>query len=292
MTVSDSAILVTGASGQIGGAVLHLAQQQGINVWAPDRSELDLSATETIASALRGKSLSAVINCAAYTAVDKAESEPELVERVNAAAPRVLAEETARRGVPLIHVSTDYVFDGLKTEPYLETDAVNPVSVYGKTKQAGEAAIRLANPRHAIVRTAWVLSAGGANFLNTMLRLGRDRAEVSVVDDQSGCPTAAGDIAAALLSVARELGDRHGTWHFVNRGAATWHGLAAHIFAETKKRELPTPVLRAILTSEYPTPANRPANSRLATGLIEKDFSIFPRPWQEAIDQILAQRLR
>jgi dTDP-4-dehydrorhamnose reductase len=291
LIVADSTILVTGASGQVGGAVVRQALQQGLSVWAPNRSALDLSATESIVAALRDKSLSVVINCGAYTAVDKAEYEPELAERVNAIAPLVLAEETAKRAIPLIHVSTDYVFDGRKIGHYVETDAVNPVSVYGKTKEAGEAAVRAVNPAHAIVRTAWVLSADGANFLNTMLRLGKERAEVSVVDDQSGCPSAADDIAMSLLTIAKELGDRCGTWHFVNRGEATWYGLAAHIFAETKKRGLPTPVLQAIPTSEYPTPASRPANSRLATDSIERDFSIVPRPWQEAIDQILAQRL-
>ena len=287
----ESTILVTGASGQVGSVVARLAADHGWDVWAPDRSELDLSRPATISAALTGKMLSSVINCAAYTAVDRAEAEPELAKRVNAIAPTILGEETARRRIPLIHISTDYVFDGTKDGLYMEMDGVNPVSVYGKTKEAGEAGVRAANPNHAIIRTAWVLSSGGSNFLNTMLRLGTERPEVSVVADQLGCPTVAGDIAAALIAVLEKLGDRGGTWHFVNSGEVSWHGLAEHIFAETRRRGMPTPLLNAIATVDYPTPARRPSNSRLATGLIERDFGIMPRPWQESVDQILAERL-
>ena len=289
--MSRSVVLVTGASGQIGGAVVRLAADHGLDVWNPNRSELDLSQPDSLADAIGDISLSAVINCAAYTAVDKAEVEPELAKIINTDAPHILGEITARMKIPLIHVSTDYVFDGRKREPYAETDPVNPVSVYGVTKQAGEAAVRATNPNHAIIRTAWVLSSGGANFLNTMLRLSKERAEVSVVEDQLGCPSAADDIAAALIAVAKDLGNRAGTWHFVNRGEASWHGLAAHIFSETARRGLPTPVLHAISTADYPTAACRPANSRLATNLIEQEFSITPRDWLKAIDEILAERL-
>lgn len=289
--MAEPTILVTGASGQVGGAVARLAADRGLRVWAPGRAELDLSKPATISSALTGKLLSAVINCAAYTAVDKAESEPELAELVNAIAPTILGKETARRQIPLIHISTDYVFDGTKDGPYVEGDRVNPVSAYGKTKEAGEAGVRTENSNHAIIRTAWVLSSGGTNFLNTMLRLGKERPEVPIVADQWGCPTAVGDIAGALIAIVEKLGDRGGTWHFVNSGEASWHGLAEHIFAETKRRGMPTPLLNAIATADYPTLARRPSNSRLATGLIERDFGIIPQPWQHAVDQILAERL-
>jgi dTDP-4-dehydrorhamnose reductase len=284
-------ILVTGASGQVGGAVARLAASHDIEIWAPGRADLDLTDERKIIAAVAQTKWAAIINCAAYTAVDKAETEPELAEAVNAAAPAVWARETARIGIPLVHVSTDYVFDGSKPVPYVESDSVNPLGVYGRTKEAGEAAIRLVHPNHAIIRTAWVISAGGANFLNTMLRLGAERAEVKVVDDQLGCPSSANDIAAALLHVTATLGDGSGTWHFVNSGEATWHGLASHVFTETKRRGLPTPALTPIATAEYPTPAQRPANSRLATEAIERDFEITPKPWQEAIDAILAERL-
>lgn len=285
-------ILVTGASGQVGSAVVRLAKSRSWSIWAPARTELDLAEPTAIESVLAGKSksLTAVINCAAYTAVDRAESEPELAERVNALAPRILAEATAKLQIPLLHVSTDYVFDGSKESPYLESDRVNPISMYGKTKEAGEAGVRAANPNHAIIRTAWVLSAGGSNFLNTMLRLCKERREVSVVADQFGCPTSASDIASALLTIVEKLGERGGTWHFVNSGETTWYGLADYIFAKMARRGLPTPSLNAITSAEYPAPAKRPANSRLATGLIEQDFSIAAQPWQDAVDQILAER--
>lgn len=275
----------------MGSAVVRLAENCGRTVWAPSRSDLDLSDPTTITSALAGKRLAAVINCAAYTAVDRAESEPDLAMRVNALAPTIIAQETARRQIPMIHVSTDYVFDGLKDGPYVEDDKVNPVSIYGKTKEAGEAGVRAYNPNHAIVRTAWVLSSNGPNFLNTMLRLGQERSEVSVVADQLGCPTGADDIAAALIEIADKLGNRGGTWHFVNRGAASWHSLAEYIFVETRRRGIRTPSLNAIMTADYPTPALRPSNSRLATGLVERDFGIEPQVWQDAVKQILSERL-
>jgi dTDP-4-dehydrorhamnose reductase len=289
--VSNDTILITGGSGQVGGAIARLAERQGLRIWTPTRTELDLASPTSITSAISERPIAAVINCAAYTAVDKAEAEPELAEAINAIAPRLLAQETARKAMPIIHVSTDYVFDGKKSAPYIESDPINPISVYGRTKEQGEAAIRAENPNHAIVRTAWVLSAGGANFLNTMLRLSQERNEISVVNDQLGCPTSADDIAAALLVITKELNGRAGTWHFVNGGEASWHGLAAYIFAESGKRGMSVPILHAITTADYPTPACRPANSRLATDKIESDFSISVRPWQAAIDDILAARL-
>lgn len=283
--------LVTGGSGQVGGALAALARSRGIDVWAPGRGDCDLGEEASLIAAVGSNEWSAVVNCAAYTAVDKAESEPERTRAINAAAPAILAAETARRGIPIVHVSTDYVFDGTKDAPYLESDPVYPLGTYGETKEAGEAAVRAANPEHAIVRTAWVVSAGGTNFLNTMLRLGAERPELRVVNDQIGCPSSAEDIASALFTVASELGGRSGTWHFVNAGAASWHDFAAHIFVRAAERGLRVPNLFPIATAEYPTPARRPANSRLDTTKITADFGIQPRPWQVAIDDILAERL-
>lgn len=282
---------MTGGNGQVGGAFATIARRHGVEVWAPGRNECDLADEGSLTDAVAAQAWDAVINCAAYTAVDKAEAEPDLAEAINARAPAILGRETARRGIPLVQVSTDYVFDGTKLAPYLESDPVNPLGVYGQTKEAGEAAVRAANPRHAIVRTAWVVSAGGANFINTMLRLGAERPQMRVVDDQLGCPSNAVDIAEALYVVARDLGDRSGTWHFVNGGEASWFGLARRVFEATAARGLPTPELVPITTAEYPTPARRPANSRLDTGKITADFDIVPRPWQDAIDDILAERL-
>jgi dTDP-4-dehydrorhamnose reductase len=289
---STRKILLTGGQGQIGGAVLQLAARHNIEIVAPDRSKLDLCDEQSLVNAVQGRVWDAVINCAAYTAVDKAESVAEQAYFVNAIAPGILARETSRVGIPIIHISTDYVFDGTKKTPYVEEDLVNPLSVYGRTKEAGESAVRAANCNHAIIRTAWVMSAAGANFLNTMLKLGAEHDVVRVVHDQLGCPSNANDIADALLTVSDNLGNASGTWHFVNNGEASWYDLAAYIFAETERRGILTPRLGAISTLDYPTAAKRPANSRLATGAIECDFAIKPRHWRDAIEEVITERLK
>jgi dTDP-4-dehydrorhamnose reductase len=283
-------ILLTGGTGQVGQAVLRHAEEHGLDIVAPNRTQMDLTNAQSLADMVASRPWSAVLNCAAYTAVDRAETDAELAEQVNAIAPAILATETARRGVPIIHVSTDYVFDGTNGAPYTEADAVNPLGVYGRTKEMGESAVRTHNPKHAIIRTAWVVSPGGANFVNTMIRLASERPEVSVVDDQIGCPSSASDIAETLLVVAEQLPEQSGTWHFVNSGDASWYDLAARIFVNMDRRGLPTPVLKAIPSSQYPTPAKRPSNSRLSTLAIQRDFGIKPRHWHDAIDAILVER--
>ncbi|MCO4093015.1 MAG: dTDP-4-dehydrorhamnose reductase [Sphingorhabdus sp.] len=288
--MSNAPILLTGGTGQVGQAVLRHAEKRGLDIVAPDRAQMDLTNAQSIAEMVVSESWSAVINCAAYTAVDRAETDAELAEQVNAVAPAILAAETAKLDIPIIHVSTDYVFDGTKNAPYVEDDEVNPLGVYGRTKEMGENAVRTLNPRHAIIRTAWVVSAGGANFVNTMIRLASERPEISVVNDQIGCPSSATDIAQALLSVAEHPHAQHGTWHFVNGGEASWFDLSARIFANMTQRGLTTPDLHAIPTSQYPTPAERPRNSRLSTAAIQRDFGIIPRHWHDAIDAILAER--
>lgn len=291
MTSLTGPVLVTGASGQVGGALVHLCKKQGIEISAPDRSTLDLLDSNSIRRVVMERPWAAVFNCAAYTAVDKAESDYDVAYAVNAEAPKVFAEETARKGIPLLHVSTDYVFDGKKTSAYEEQDPVNPSGVYGLTKEAGEAAVRASNPNHAIVRTAWVVSANGANFLNTMLRLAKTQKQISVVNDQIGSPSSATDIASALLTVANQRGDRSGTWHFVNSGVASWFEFANQIFDQSKKHGLAVPEVIPISTANYPTAAKRPANSSLCTRKISTDFSIKPREWEDAISEILAERL-
>ena len=288
--MSKVPILLTGGTGQVGQAVLRHAHKRGLNIVAPDRAQMDLTNAQSIADMVASRRWSAVINCAAYTAVDRAETDAELAEQVNAVAPAIFATETAKLDIPLIHVSTDYVFDGSKDSPYIEDDKVNPLGVYGRTKEAGESAVRTLNPRHAIIRTAWVVSAGSANFVNTMIRLASERPEISVVNDQIGCPSSATDIAETLLAVAEHPHAQYGTWHFVNGGEASWYDLAARIFANMKQRRLTTPSLHAIPTSQYPTPAKRPGNSRLSTLAIARDFGIKPRHWHDAIDEILAER--
>ena len=289
--ILNGPILLTGASGQVGGAVARLGRSIGREIFAPGRQNLDLADIEMLRAAVGSKPWSAIINCAAYTAVDKAESDTEIAWAINANAPSVLAEESAKFGIPFIHVSTDYVFDGDKDTPYLETDRTNPLSVYGQTKASAEEAIANYCSRYAIVRTSWVLSADGINFLNTMLRLGAERSGINVVNDQIGCPSSANDIAAALLTVTSDLGDRAGIWHFVNAGKSNWFDLACHIFAEAERNGMAIPVVKPIPTSEFPTAAVRPMNSVLCTTKIETDFGIRPKHWTEAVNLILAERL-
>ena len=291
LSMMDGPILVTGASGQVGGAVARLGRSAGTEILAPGRAQLDLTNIEMLRAAVASKPWSAIINCAAYTAVDKAETDTETAWAVNANAPSVLAEEAAKLGIPFIQVSTDYVFDGEKDSPYVETDRLNPLSVYGKTKAFAEEAIASHCTRYAVVRTSWVLSADGANFLNTMLRLGTERSGINVINDQIGCPSSANDIAAALLTVASDLDDRSGIWHFVNAGTTNWFDLACHIFAEAERNGMTIPVVTPIPTSGYPTAAVRPMNSALCTAKIEADFGIHPMHWKEAVNLILAERL-
>ena len=244
-------VLLTGGGGQVGQAFQRLAVDW-FEVVAPSRTELNLSEPDMIAAYVEAGSWDLVINSGAYTAVDRAETEPVEAWRVNALAPAALALATARAGVPMVQISTDYVFDGAKTSPYLESDPIGPVSVYGASKEGGEQAVRTQNPAHIILRTAWVVSPYGQNFIKTMLRLAQDRDQLSVVDDQLGCPTSATDIAGALIAVADRVlisGDSpYGTYHFVNSGEATWHQLAGAVFVgvgsfHMATRKLPRRVL-------------------------------------------------
>lgn len=283
--------LVTGGTGQVGQALARL-DIPGVEVIAPPRAELDLAALPDLDPLLEG--VSAIVNCGAYTAVDKAESEPLMARAINTAAPARLAAAAARMGIPIIHVSTDYVFPADGQGPWREDDAVAPVSVYGQTKADGEEAVRASGARHAIVRTAWVVSADGANFVKTMLRLGAERDSLNVVADQRGRPTHAGDLAAALAAItARFTGDAQqasGTWHCSNSGETTWYGLATHTFAVAADCGIKVPAqVAAITTAEYPTPARRPADSRLDCSRLSADFGIALRPWQDAVDEIVRQ---
>lgn len=280
-------ILVTGGSGQVGGALVRLAPPE-VEIVAPDRAALDLSDPNALAAKVAARNWHAVVNCAAYTAVDRAESDVVAAWQVNALAPAALAAASRAAGIPIIHVSTDYVFDGAKAEPYVEEDPVGPLGVYGASKLGGELAVRSANPVHVILRTAWVVSATGSNFVKTMLRLGAERPQLRVVADQKGCPTAADDIARAILTILGRIAEGpYGTYHFVNGGEATWHQLAEAVFARAAAHGRPAPSVEPIATSDYPTPAARPANSRLATAKIMRDFGIVPRDWHEAVDEIV-----
>lgn len=285
-------ILLTGGAGQVGIELQRQAWGDGVTVHAPGRDALDLADAASVERVLALRAWGAVVSSGAYTAVDKAESDVAAAWRVNALAPAILAAGTARAGIPIVQISTDYVFAGDKPGFYVEDDPVAPLGVYGASKEGGEQAVRTANPRHAIIRTAWVVGPHRANFLKTMLRLAGDRDEVAVVSDQHGCPTFAGDLAAAVATVTRALIARPdapaGTYHFVNAGEATWSGFASAIFAASAARGGPSARVRPITTAEYPTPARRPGNSRLATGKIEAAYGIRPRPWQDALEEAIA----
>lgn len=283
--------LVTGGTGQVGTA-LRRNPPPGVEIFAPARDVLDLAnLPDDLAPLLGG--ISAIINCGAYTAVDKAQSEPDLAEAINALAPGKLAQAAAKAGIPIVHVSTDYVFPADGAGPWREDAVTGPVSTYGRTKLAGEMAVRSSGARHAIVRTAWVVSADGANFVKTMLRVGAQNPAMRVVADQRGTPTHAGDLAMALAAIAQRFtGDparASGTWHCANGGETTWHGLATHVFACAEKRGFKVPhEVHAITTAEYPTPAQRPADSRLDCTQLAKDFGLALRPWQDAVEEIVA----
>ena len=292
-------VLVTGVTGQVGGALVRLAGDKaadGIEIVGVGRDRLDLAQPGRIDGALDAVRPDLVINPAAYTAVDKAEQEPDLAFTINRDGPAALAAACAERRIGLIHVSTDYVFDGDGARPYRPEDPVSPLGVYGASKEAGETAIRHALEDHLILRTAWVYAARGANFMNTMLRVGKDRDELRVVDDQHGTPTAAVDIASALLALVRARIEGApapaGTYHYTADGVTTWHGFAEAIFERAEPVWGRRPVVHAIPTSEYPTPAKRPAYSVLDTSALVDALPALPhRSWQAALDEVFAARM-
>lgn len=286
------AVLLTGGGGQVGTALRRLAPA-GWQIHAPSRAELDLGDPDQLAAAVASRPWAAVINAGAYTAVDRAEDEAALAWRINAVAPAALAQAAANAGAPIVQLSTDYVFDGRMERPYLETDAVGPLNVYGASKLGGELAVRTAHPRHVILRCAWIVSATGSNFVKTMLRLGAERPLIRVVDDQRGCPTSAEDIALALQRIVDRLTDDPqapaGVYHFVSEGEASWYELAAAVFAEAREHGARTPELQPISSAEYPTPAARPRNSVLDTRKITQDYGVAPRPWRTAVREVVQQ---
>jgi dTDP-4-dehydrorhamnose reductase len=289
-------VLVTGISGQVGGALMKAAVPVGITLIGAGRDKLDLSRPESIAEAVSALAPDLVVNPAAYTAVDQAETERDLAMAVNRDGPAALAEACAGRGIGLIHVSTDYVFNGSGSRPYVPDDPIAPLGVYGASKEAGEAAIRDRLEDHLILRTAWVYAVEGENFVNKMLPLGAQRDELKVVADQHGTPTAAEDIAAAILAIvsARAGGAKvTGTHHYTASGATTWHGLAEAVFARAEAVWGRRPVVHAIPSSDYPTPAARPAYSVLDNSSLDRLLTVPRRDWRaaadETVDRILAQ---
>ena len=283
-------ILVFGRDGQVARELAGLAQATGRAMVFAGRETLDLAAPATVeggVDALIARvAPGAVINAAAYTAVDRAEGEPDAAFTLNRDAPAAMAAACAARGLPFAHFSTDYVFDGTLDRPYVETDPTGPTGVYGASKLAGEQAVTAAGGPAIILRTSWVYSANGTNFIKTMLRLAGDRDEIGVVADQIGRPTWARDGArAALLAVdaLRDAPGLAGVYHLSGAGDASWADLAAATFAESARRGGPTARVRPITTADYPTPARRPANSRLDCGKIETALSWRGRPWRESL---------
>ena len=275
-------ILVTGCKGQLGTELQKIADRDHQHRWVfTDVDTLDICDKEAVEQCFADHQIDACINCAAYTAVDKAEDEPELAEKINAYAPQVLAETSLKHKALLIHVSTDYVFGGNANKPYRVEDEINPQSVYGKTKAEGERLIRKSGCNHFIVRTAWLYSSVGKNFVKTMLMLGDTKDEINVVADKKGCPTWAHDLAAALMALLNKNGKEpvHETFHFTNEGQITWHDFATAIMEIGGK----TCKVNPITTDQYPTKAKRPAYSVLDLSKIKEYTGIEIPDWRESL---------
>jgi dTDP-4-dehydrorhamnose reductase len=288
--------LLVGGTGQVGEEFRALALPADVGVVAPGRSALDLQDAEAIARMIAAEPWSAVINAAAYTAVDRAETDEAVAFAVNAGAPSRLAIETGRRGIPFVHISTDYVFDGSKGSPYVEQDAPAPLNVYGRSKLAGEDAVRAANPRHMILRTSWAYSPHRMNFVKTILRLAAERDRLTVVADQRGCPTAARDIAKACRDVALRCASApgqapYGVYHFAGAGEASWFELAAAIIDIRAAWRAKSPQVVPVRSADYPTRAARPLDSRLDCSAIVREFGVSLRPWREALEETIDRLL-
>jgi dTDP-4-dehydrorhamnose reductase len=287
-------ILVLGSGGQLGQELLAAAQAAKVPARGLGRDRVDIADAGAVARALADTVPDIVVNAGAYTKVDKAETERDEAFRANALGPEVLAKACAGANVPLVHVSTDYVFDGTKAGAYRESDPIAPLGVYGHSKAAGEDAIRQHWDRHLILRTAWVYGIYGANFLKTMLRLAAERDELRVVADQRGCPTSTADLAAAILQAARRVAEGQadfGTYHLAGQGVTTWHGFASHIVAAQEPLTGRRPKVTPITTQDYPTPAQRPANSELDSSLFARTFGFTARPWGQAADETVRRLL-
>jgi dTDP-4-dehydrorhamnose reductase len=285
--------LVIGTSGQLALELRRLSPAPGIELLPAQRVELADDAS--VSSLLDLARPELVINAAAYTAVDRAEDEPERAFAVNAEGPATLARWCERHGASLVQLSTDYVFDGLKPAPYLPSDPPSPLNVYGRSKLAGEVAVRSALPRHVILRTSWVFSAHGENFVKTMLRLARERDELRVVADQIGRPTPAADLARAVWCVAAELASRGevswGSYHFAGSGVTSWHAFAEAIVDEQRAITGREPAVKPIETKDFPRPATRPKSSVLDTSDFERVFCLEPAPWRDGLRDVVRNLL-
>jgi dTDP-4-dehydrorhamnose reductase len=280
-------ILVFGGNGQLGRELVRAAAERRIALQALTRADADIADAAAVAAVLERCKPDLVVNAAAYTNVDGAESHEVEAQRGNEVGPGVLAAACAKAGTALVHVSTDYVFDGSKDGAYRESDPVRPINAYGRSKAAGEDAVRRTLDRHVILRTAWLYSEFGRNFLKTILLLAQTRDELRIVADQHGSPTSAREFAAAILHIApRVIAEPHvsGTYHFTAAGATTWHGFADCIVAAAAPITGRRPQVTPIATADYPTPAKRPANSRLDCSQFVQTFGLTPRPWRDTVE--------
>ena len=289
-------LLVIGAQGQVG-SELCLLDSAEVQIMGMARHELDITNAKQVNEVITKQQPDFVVNASAYTAVDKAEEESDLAYAVNSEGPKNLARSCVDNSIPLIHISTDYVFDGNATTPYKEDDTTNPVNIYGKSKLSGEEVVRDICPQHIILRTSWVFGRYGNNFVKTMLRLGKERESLSVVSDQEGCPTAAHDIAEAVLKVCKKLEKTEnrdmlwGTYHFSGSPMTNWFSFAQATFEVAVEYGLKTPKLNAIPTSGYPTPAKRPQYTVLDCHKIEHNFDIASPDWQKALNVVVSHAL-
>ncbi len=287
-------ILYTGADGQLGYEIKLATEKEGLSAIGITLNELDIAQAESVKRFVADSTPDLVINCAAYTAVDQAEKEAELAYAVNRDGAAHLAEACAVQNIPLIHISTDYVFDGAKQSAYLESDATAPANIYGKSKAAGEEKVSEILPRHIILRTSWLYGCYGNNFVKTMLRLGREREHIGVVDDQFGCPTHAADLAAATVTIANAIFKKDfsnwGIYHYCNQGIVSWYEFAKTIF-EIARPNIPLKLkhLEALTTDQYPTPAARPIYSVLDVKKIGQVFGIDPPFYRSSLETMLSQ---
>jgi len=297
MSAAATRVLVIGSRGQVARALIEALPRHGFDVAVAARPEVDLARADTLAPVVERLRPHAVVNAAAYTAVDRAEDEPDIAMAVNAAGAAAAARSARAAGAVVIHFSTDYVFDGTKSEPYEETDRPCPLGVYGRSKLAGEIGVAAANPRHVILRTSWVCSPHGGNFLDTMLRLAGEGRELRVVDDQRGAPTFAADIAEATARiiaacVPRRDGDaRFGVFHLASEGETSWCGFARAIMAGSAARGGPRAAVTAIATRDYPTRTRRPAYSKLSTVKLGRIYGLTMPHWQDGLSRCLDARL-
>jgi dTDP-4-dehydrorhamnose reductase len=292
--MAERPILVAGKSGQLARCLLDSTVLHNVPIVAVGRPELDLESGEGIDRVMAAVEPSAIVNAAAYTAVDRAEAESERAFAVNCDGATLLAAGAARRGIPFIQISTDYVFDGSKRSPYREDDVPAPQNVYGSSKLAGEIAVLKACPGAAVIRTSWVYSPYGNNFVRTMLRLSDEQPVVRIVEDQRGTPTSAADLAVAILAIAEQLrsangSDDAGIYHLAGDGETSWHGFATAVFASLARRGRRVPTLQAITTAEYPTPTRRPKNSCLDSSKAERIFGVRLPPWRSSLEECLDQ---